>query len=176
MRRTNVSHATNLAVIASFYMDVEPTRFVNSILRESSPVDEFYCDKIECFDLDKPIKVFRDPIYELFNQERLNRLGSTALEAWIKSMMMIKNNPLSELREKCSDTELLSIMKSRYSQTPSEIMNWARYLNNNLSELENQVSLAREEQLKLKEANKEANKIESVNVVAADGAPQVNAN
>lgn len=172
MRRTNVSHASNLEVITSYYKDVEPTRFVNSILRESSPVDEFYFDKIECSDLDKPIKVFRDPIYELFNQDRLNRLGSTVLDAWIKSMMMTKNNPLSELREKCSDTELLSIMKSRYSQTPSEIMNWARYLNNNLSELENQVSLAREEQIKLQEANN----IESANVVAAVGAPQVNAN
>lgn len=172
MRRINISHGTNLDVISRYYKDVEPTRFVNSILRESSPVDEFYCDKIESSDSEKPIKVYRDPIYEIFNQDRLNRLGSTALEAWIKSMMIIKNNPLSELREKCSDTELLSIMKSRYSQTPSEIMNWARYLNNNLSELENQVSLAREEQLKLQEANN----IESANVVAADGAPQVNAN
>lgn len=172
MRRINISHNTNICVIDTFYKDVSPTRFVNTNLRESSPVDEFYKDSFEFSDCDKPIKVFRDPIYELFNQERLNRLGSTSLEAWIKSMLLSKNNPLSELREKCSDTELLSIMKSRYCQTPSEVMNWAKYLNNNLHELEKEVTLAREEQERLNAAAHEQNN--TATVAAADGAAQVN--
>lgn len=142
---------------------------LNTHLREPSPVDDFYVVKEEIIypDGTKAIATsYRDPIYELFNQQRIARIGSTGLEQWIKSMMLINSNPLSELREKCSDSELLSIMKSRYCQTPTEVLNWARYLNNNLSELEKEVTLAREKQKELEVANSQ----ESANVVAADGA------
>lgn len=172
MRRLNYSHQENLAFMQEIETPFSVMRVSNSNLRETSPVDEFYCAEQECSDLDKPIKVYRDPLYELFNQTRLAKLGTTALDAWIKSMMVTKDNPLSELREKCSDSELLSIMKSRYCQSPSEVMNWARYLKNNLQEFEKEVSLARKQQEELALANKQ----ESANVVAADGAatPQAN--
>lgn len=166
MRRLNYSHHENLAYMQEHEHAPSVLRFSNSNLRETSPVDEFYVAEQEHTDLDSPIKVYRDPLYELFNQTRISKLGSTALDAWIKSMMIIKDNPLSELREKCSDSELLSIMKSRYCQTPSEVMNWARYLKNNLSEFEKEVSLARKQQEELALANEH----ESANVVAADGA------
>lgn len=163
MARRFISVSQNVQQIQSI-VDINPSRVSTTIYRESSPIDEFYCYTEERSDLDKPIKFYRDPIYELFNQERLSRLGRGSLEDWVKSMSIIKGNPLNELREKCSDSELLSVMKSRYCQTPSEVMNWARYLNNNLSELEKQVSLAREEQEKLAAAAAK----ESANVVTAD--------
>lgn len=146
-----------------------PALSINTHLREPSPVDDFYVVEEEIIYPDgskAKVKSYRDPLYELFNQQRIGRIGSTGLEQWIKSMMIINSNPLSELREKCSDSELLSIMKSRYCQSPSEVMNWARYLNNNLSELEKEVTLAREKQKELEVANSQ----ESANVVAADGA------
>lgn len=166
MRRLIYSHKENLAFMQEHETPYSVMRVSNSNLRETSPIDEFYCHEQECSDHDKPIKVYRDPLYELFNQTRLAKLGTTALDAWIKSMMITKDNPLSDLREKCSDSELLSIMKSRYCQSPSEVINWARYLKNNLSEFEKAVSLARQQQEELALANKQ----ESANVVAADGA------
>lgn len=137
----------------------------NTILRETSPVDEFNFSEIEVANEKRPVRFVQDPIYELFNQQRISRLGSTSLEAWIKSMMVIKSNPLSELREKCSDADLLSVMRSRYCQTPSEVMNWARYLNNNLAELEKEVSLTRELQQQMEQSAQE-----TANVAAADSA------
>lgn len=172
MRRLNISHHSNFAVIKPLYDEVSPTRFVNTKLRDTSPVDDFYSVEEEFADGTK-LKVYRDPIFELFNQDRINRLGNTSLEAWIKSMMNLQSNPLSELREKCSDADLLAVMKSRYCQTPSEVMKWARYLNNNLSELEKQVSLAREEQEKLESS---VNPVEPASVVAADGAATTQSN
>lgn len=142
---------------------------LNTHLRESSPVDDFYVVKEEIIypDGKKATAIsYRDPIYEIFNQQRISRIGTTGLEQWIKSMMTLKSNPLSELRNKCSDSELLSIMRSRYCQSPSEVMNWARFLKNNLSEFEKEVTLAREQQKELELASSK----ESANVVAADGA------
>lgn len=155
--------------LALMKREKHPSMSINTHLREASPVDDFYVVEEEITYPDgskSKVKSYRDPIYELFNQQRISRIGSTGLEQWIKSMMVINSNPLSELREKCSDSELLSIMKSRYCQTPSEVMNWARYLNSNLSELEKEVSLARERQKELEVASF----TESANVVAADGA------
>lgn len=155
----------NLAMFKERFKDKNKQVLYNTKLRESSPIDEFNFQEVEVASQEKPIKFIQDPIYEIFNQQRLNRLGSTTLEAWIESMMVLKNNPLSELREKCSDADLLSVMRSRYCQTPSEVMNWARYLNNNLSDLEKEVSLAREQQQQMDQSAQQ-----TANVAAADSA------
>lgn len=151
--------------------DKNPNRAANSVTREKSLVDDFYKVELDSSELACKVEFYRDPIYELFNQQRLSQIGVSNVETWIKSMMSISNNPLSELRQHCSDSDLLSVMKSRYLQTPSEVMNWARYLNDNLSELKKEVSLAREREEELKKQDELKKQAESsTNVVAVDGA------
>lgn len=154
----------------SIVLTKNPNRISNSVFRERSVVDDFYSyevDNPDSKEVGKTIKFYRDPLYEIFNQQRLNQIGAANVETWIKSMMAVKNNPLNELREHCSDEELLSVMKSRYAQSPSEIMNWARYLNDNLETLKKEVTLAREKEEQIKQQAAQATQVagEPTNVV-----------
>lgn len=76
----------------------------------------------------------------LFNQERLNEtLGRDGIKHFFDSLSS-RSVPLTELRSKISDEDLVSICKSRYLQQPSEILAWSEYLNNNYSDLLSQIS------------------------------------
>ena len=99
----------------------------NTVLCESSPVDEFYSEKQVCDDGKEAYK-FCNPLYLLFNQQRLNKLGTMGIESWLSQFDMKKNNPLSELRKKCSDKDLATMIKSRHIQAPAEILAWSRYM------------------------------------------------
>ena len=75
----------------------------------------------------------------LFNQERLNEtLGRDGIKHFFDSLSS-RSVPLSELRKKISDDDLASLCKSRYLQSPSEILAWSEYLNNNYSDLLTQI-------------------------------------
>lgn len=69
----------------------------------------------------------------LFNQERLNALGDSALLEYVNSLTST-NDTLSELRKNCSDSELLSIIKSRHIQSRSELLAWSNYLSYQLDD------------------------------------------
>lgn len=63
----------------------------------------------------------------LFNQQRLSGLGTDTVNAWLKSIAPASDS-LSDLRKKCSDTDLLKFCKSRYIQSASELLAWSQYL------------------------------------------------
>lgn len=107
------------------------------IQREPSVVDEFYFDKTFNEDGTESYSVV-DPIIVLFNQQRLNDLGSTAAKAFIDSFAK-QSDALSELRKKCSDDDLMSMMKSRHLQSPSEILMWCRYMHQNVETFNSEV-------------------------------------
>lgn len=96
-----------------------------------------------------------DDIYMLFNQQRLLSAGKDTIQTWLNSLTP-KSNALDELRKKCSDSELMSICKSRYIQSPSELLAWSEYLNANYDKLIQDAKLAKElaEQEALKAAEK----------------------
>lgn len=98
-------------------------------VRQPSLVDEFYIEKNVCFETDETSHSFVHPLYMLFNQERLNRLGDGAVQQWLKNLDASGNSAYSELKSKLSDEDMLSIVKSRHIQHPSELESWINHLN-----------------------------------------------
>lgn len=118
----------------------------NLVVRESAPVDEFYINKTVSSDDGNECVGFTDPIRMLFNQERLNRIGSTAVEAWLDSLVSHKKDPLKELRSQCSDKELKQLIKSRHIQQPCEIVAWAQMMEQNMEDFKSEVAKLEAEQ------------------------------
>lgn len=102
----------------------------HTVLYQESAVDEFYTEEVVCANGDKVLHHV-DPLIMLFNQERLNNLGFMGAKEFLDSLRQ-QDSVLSELRSKCSDEQLVSMLKSRYLQTPSEIMSYCRYIEGNM--------------------------------------------
>lgn len=66
-------------------------------------------------------------IYMLFNQQRLDRMSKDRLLAYFENLS-VTDPKMSELRSKLSDDQLCSFVKSRFIQSPSELMVWSQYL------------------------------------------------
>lgn len=93
-----------------------------------SPVDDFMHSKHKpAYDSKESIRVSSD-IYMLFNQQRLDKMTLQQLAAHFNSMV-VRDPSLSALKSKLTDEQLASIVKSRYIQTPSELLAYSRYLN-----------------------------------------------
>lgn len=134
--------------------NITAKKISNTNFRTPSLVDDFYKEVIET--KEGKFISYHDPIFMLFNQERLSRIGSASVEAWLESMKKAQNanSVLNELRKQCSDEDLRSLIKSRHLQKPSEIMAWAQYMKQNMDEFnENVRTLAAEKQA---EAEKQA--------------------
>lgn len=67
-------------------------------------------------------------VYMLFNQRRLDRMTREMLIDHFNQMSPVSND-LASLRSKLSDDQLVSIVKSRYIQSPSELLRYSSYLN-----------------------------------------------
>ena len=100
--------------------------------------------KVTYFDGDqkKEAVSYVNDIYLLFNQKRLLSAGADTINAWLNSLTP-RSDSLSQLREKCTDEQLMQLCKSRYIQSPSELLAWSDYLLSNyqdiLSEVEQQM-------------------------------------
>lgn len=99
---------------------------------ENSPVNEF------CFErLDKngtEVVTLTSDIFMLFNQQRLDRMNKDRLLAYFENLLV--NEPkMRELRSKLSDEQLCSFVKSRFIQSPSELMSWSQYLMSSQDEM-----------------------------------------
>lgn len=98
-------------------------------LFQPSPVLELHKVTFEA-DGDKSVS-YADDIYLLLNQRRLDKLiGTDSFNNWVTSMMP-KSDSLAQLRSKCTDEQLMAICKSRYIQSPSQLLAWSEYLNAN---------------------------------------------
>lgn len=119
----------------------------NVVLRESTPVDEFYIlDGVSARTNQKHI-AFTDPIRMIFNQKRLNSIGASQVNAWLDSLVQHKKDPLAELRSKCTDAELKQLIKSRHIQQPCEVVAWAQMMTENMETFKSEVvKLAAEQQ------------------------------
>lgn len=98
-------------------------------VRHPSLVDEFYHSTTICPETGEEITGYHHPIYMLFNQQRLDRLGEGAVRQWLDSLDRAGNSALSEIRSKISDDDLLKLVKPRNLQSPSELESWLNYLN-----------------------------------------------
>lgn len=126
------------------------------ILRESSPVDEFYQEVCKSSDDKLESISFVDPIIILFNQERLDNLGTMGITAFLDSLQQ-RESFLSDLRSKVSDDDLLTMIKSRHLQSPSEITVWCRYIENNVEAFNKEVQeLVKQQQQQTVEPSSES--------------------
>lgn len=133
----------------------------HALLREESLVDEFYLEECASSDDKKPSFSVVDPLYTLFNQQRLDNLGAAAVKNYLDSLVP-KSNELAELRQKCSDEDLMKMVKSRHLQAPCEILAWCRYMQQNISEFESEVAkLMAEKEIQDNPDNVEPNSDES---------------
>lgn len=107
---------------------------------QPSLVTSFYKEESISTESGEPMVVYHDPIYMLFNQERLSRLGSGAVELWLQQMNQSKANPLAELRKECSDEDLVTMIKSRHLQSPSEILSWSRMMTSRIDDFKSEVA------------------------------------
>lgn len=117
----------------------EGLTFKNIVVRESNPIDQFYFEKTIASDDSRECVAFTDPIRMLFNQERINKLGTMAVQQWLESLKNLKKDPLAELRAKCTDEDLCALIKSRHIQQPSEIMAYVEYCKNNMDVFNSEV-------------------------------------
>lgn len=116
-----------------------------SMVRQPSLVDDFYCEKTtSCYDGEVVLGV-HNPLYMLFNQQRLDRLGDGALRMWLDSMNQSQHSSLSELRKKCSDDDLLRMVKSRFIQHPAELERYISDLNTRADKFNSEVARVRAE-------------------------------
>lgn len=108
----------NLNVITS-------KELICSDFREESPVDQFLRQEIEVNGV--PSVRLTSDIYMLFNQRRLDKLSRESLLSHFESMSV--NEPkFGDLRAKLGDDQLIKFVKSRFIQSPSELMAWSQYL------------------------------------------------
>lgn len=108
----------NLNVITS-------KELICSEFREESPVDQFLRQEIEVNGV--PSVRLTSDIYMLFNQRRLDKLSRESLLSHFESMSV--NEPkFGDLRAKLGDDQLINFVKSRFIQSPSELMAWSQYL------------------------------------------------
>lgn len=107
---------------------------------QPSLVASFYKEESVSSESGEPMVVYHDPIYMLFNQERLSKLGAGAVAMWLNQMNQSKANPLAELRKECSDEDLVSMIKSRHLQSPSEILSWSRLMTAKIDEFRSEVA------------------------------------
>lgn len=116
--------------------EFSPFDLIHSNLVSTSPIDAVIPESVE---IDGQTSYFiSSDISLLFNQERLSSLGSDNIKKFF-DCMAAKSSSLSELRKKCSDSDLLNLCKSRYIQTPSELLSWSKYLNANFENLMQEV-------------------------------------
>ena len=99
----------------------------NSEFYHPSEVDEFLFETVKPPHGACESVTFTSDITMLFNQERLDRMSASALIQHFDSMSS-RSSSFSELRKSLTDDQLISIVKSRYIQSPSELMAYSNYL------------------------------------------------
>lgn len=116
--------------LESYQEEFKPYNISSKDLRQSeflenSPVNEFCFERLEVNG--NEVVTLTSDIYMLFNQQRLDRMSKDRLLAYFENLS-VTDPKMRELRSKLSDDQLCSFVKSRFIQSPSELMVWSQYL------------------------------------------------
>lgn len=123
--------------VEPFKKDARPNNLNVAVMRtteflQPSPLDEFMFQEVE-IDGKKSVTLTSD-IYMLFNQQRLDKLSRERLVDYFNNLS-VQQPKFSELRSNLTDSQLISFVKSRFIQSPSELMAWSNYLISSQDEL-----------------------------------------
>lgn len=105
----------------------------NGVVRTPSPLDEFIFYEGVTQD-GTSITFVQNDLFMLFNQERLSKIGFDTVASWLEQLQSSKDSGLDKLRNSLNDDELLSLVKSRHIQAPSELLAYSKWLNDNADE------------------------------------------
>lgn len=116
--------------VEPFQEEFKPYSISSKDLRQSeflekSPVNEFCFERLEVNG--NEVVTLTSDIYMLFNQQRLDRMSKDRLLAYFENLS-VNDSGMRELRSKLTDDQLCSFVKSRFIQSPSELMSWSQYL------------------------------------------------
>lgn len=111
------------------YSFADDSGLERSYVRQPSLVDSFYQIKNVCPESGKESIQFTNPLYMLFNQQRIDRLGPEAIRQWLDSLDRASSSSRNELKDKLSDDDLLQMVKSRHIQHPCELERYLQALN-----------------------------------------------
>lgn len=117
--RKNVKQSFDCAVIDSIPAS-------SLCFRSDTPLDSFLFEEHPLTDGSLSVR-YRDDVYMLFNQERLDKMSQQYLIDYVNTMPSVSSS-LSSIRKKMSDSQLLKFIKSRYIQAPSDLQRWSKYL------------------------------------------------
>ena len=123
--------------VGPFQEEFKPYNISSKDLRlseflENSPVNEFCYERLEVNG--NEVVTLTSDIYMLFNQQRLDRMSRERLVAYFDNVS-VSEPKMRELRSKLSDDQLCSFVKSRFIQSPSELMAWSEYLMSSQDEM-----------------------------------------
>lgn len=124
-------------LLEPYQEEIKPYNISSKDLRQSeflenSPVNEFCFERLEVNG--NEVVTLTSDIYMLFNQQRLDRMSKDRLLAYFENLS-VTDPKMSELRSKLSDDQLCSFVKSRFIQSPSELMAWSQYLMSSQDEM-----------------------------------------
>lgn len=97
--------------------------------RQPSLVDAFTHEIREDAQTGVDTYTYHHPLYMLFNQQRLDRLGEGAIQMWLKQLDAAGNSSREQLKSKISDSDLLKTIKPRNIQCPADLEKWIAVLN-----------------------------------------------
>lgn len=120
MGRYYDNSATYVEPVVAFKMDEHTITFVPSPI-EPLMNEPLYNGSESCIHLGCDISI-------MFNQERISKELAPIVEEWFAS----HSSDLSDRYKNLTDAEIISCIKSRYIQRPSEIQNWTAYLTSEL--------------------------------------------
>lgn len=94
----------------------------NSVFYTSSNIDSFLFDEQANGSF-----ILTSDITMLLNQKRLDRASAESILSHFDSLAP-QSDALKELRSKLSDNDLLKMIKSRYIQSPSELLAYSEHM------------------------------------------------
>lgn len=124
MYKTNPNYSERIVDTVMFDSDIQVTEYPEHKL-------PFLTLPSDCPD-DAPSICIVNDVYDLFNQQRIQALGSGVVD-YVKSMMPAPS-PISDDMSKMSDDEILDAIKPRSVQSPSEIRSWIKYNGERINE------------------------------------------
>lgn len=117
--------------IASYTPPVTSTLF-NGLteFRQPSPIEDMNFVELPCVHSSCPAVHYRNDVYALFHMQDLTRMELSNLSRFLDNAGKSASS-LRSVREKMSDAQLRQFIKSRYIQSPSELLRWSAWLDDN---------------------------------------------
>lgn len=98
--------------------------------RVPSPIEDMNFVELPCVHSSCPAVHYRNDVYALFHMQDLTRMDLSRLSQFLDNAGK-SASALSSVRSKMSDAQLRQFIKSRYIQSPSELLRWTAWLDDN---------------------------------------------